>query len=290
MNLRFALFENYQVHVHKERPDEISKAGFRRFLCSGLGQSHRIRNGKLQKLGSYHQCYRLGGQLVAMAVLDLLPDCVSSVYLIYHRDVQDWYFGKLSALREISMALEGGYRYYYMGFYIHSCSKMRYKNQYQPSYLLDPETYAWNALDEDHLARLSARKYVSMSVECQYSLPARALTNIDDVQVEGTDAKRLKYYLQGSDAMCEGDFEAYDSAFAAGMPGIMSLDTLQDGNILDAWRIKIPSLGDRLVNLHDLRRRHSWDLKDTSKLEGVMAELAAALGLPLVSQLIFDLS
>lgn len=73
----------------------------------------------------------------------------------YHQDVKDWYFGKLSALREISLAVEGGYQSYYMGvsaapfpilfglladetagFYIHSCIKMRYKNQYQPSYVL----------------------------------------------------------------------------------------------------------------------------------------------------------
>jgi arginine-tRNA-protein transferase len=34
------------------------------------------------KLGSYHQCYRLDGKLVAVAVLDLLPHAVSSVYLL----------------------------------------------------------------------------------------------------------------------------------------------------------------------------------------------------------------
>ena len=33
----------------------------------------------------------------------------------YDEDVNDWNFGKLSALREIALALEGGYRYYYMG-------------------------------------------------------------------------------------------------------------------------------------------------------------------------------
>ena len=36
----------------------------------------------------------------------------------YHEDVSDWNFGKLSALREISLALEGDYQYYYMGRYI----------------------------------------------------------------------------------------------------------------------------------------------------------------------------
>lgn len=35
----------------------------------------------------------------------------------YHEDVNDWNFGKISALREISLALEGDYQYYYMGWY-----------------------------------------------------------------------------------------------------------------------------------------------------------------------------
>lgn len=79
---KYDLFENYQRHVHKENPGEISKHGFRRFLCSGMGQTRRLWNGVEQKLGSYHQCYRVDGRLVAMGVLDLLPGCVSSVYLM----------------------------------------------------------------------------------------------------------------------------------------------------------------------------------------------------------------
>ena len=76
-----------------------------------------------------------------MAILDLLPHCVSGVYFIYHSDFEKWSFGKLSALREAALALEGGYQYYYMGYYIHSCAKMRYKGEYRPQHVLDPESY-----------------------------------------------------------------------------------------------------------------------------------------------------
>lgn len=99
-----------------------------------MAQSVSTEGGQEKKLGSYHHCYRLDGRLVAMGVLDLLPESVSSVYLMwvflvvgcrrqpgtngeprYHHDVNDWKFGKLSALREIDLAVQGGYRYYYMG-------------------------------------------------------------------------------------------------------------------------------------------------------------------------------
>ena len=54
----------------------------------------------------------------------------------YHEDFKDWEFGKLSAVREIMLAREGGHGYHYMGFYVHSCPKMRYKGDYKPSELL----------------------------------------------------------------------------------------------------------------------------------------------------------
>lgn len=39
-------------------------------------------------------------------------------------------------------------KYYYMGFYIHSCPKMRYKGKLAASYLLCPETYVWMPLTD----------------------------------------------------------------------------------------------------------------------------------------------
>jgi len=49
-----------------------------------------------------------------------------------------------------------------MGFYIHTCPKMRYKGEYQPSYLLDPESYAWHPIAEC-VPELEKHPYVSFS-------------------------------------------------------------------------------------------------------------------------------
>lgn len=48
--------------------------------------------------------------------------------------------------------------YYYMGYYIHSCPKMRYKSNLNPSYLLCPETYTWFAI-EQCLAKINIDAY-----------------------------------------------------------------------------------------------------------------------------------
>jgi len=110
---RYQLFENYQRNVHKEEPHEISAAGFKRFLCVSPLPTTTTASGK--RLGSYHMCYRLDGRLVAMGVLDLLPDIASSVYFIYHSDYESWHLGKVSACHEVCLAKEEGYGYYYMG-------------------------------------------------------------------------------------------------------------------------------------------------------------------------------
>jgi len=80
-----------------------------------------------------------------MGVLDILPNAISGVYFIYDPDYSALSPGKLSALRECSLAAEleeagFGQTFYMMGYYIHSCQKMRYKAEYSPSYLLDPST------------------------------------------------------------------------------------------------------------------------------------------------------
>ena len=38
-----------------------------------------------------------------------------AILFSYDPSLEQWEFGKLSALREIAMTLEGDYQYYYMG-------------------------------------------------------------------------------------------------------------------------------------------------------------------------------
>ncbi|KAL9612241.1 MAG: hypothetical protein Q9167_003154 [Letrouitia subvulpina] len=284
---KYQLFANYQRVVHREEPSEYSRSGFKRFLCSGFRQVEEERDGRQQKLGSYHQCYRLDGRLIAIGVLDLLPQCVSSVYFIYHEDVQDWKLGKLGVLREIALAIEGGYRHYYMGFYIHSCIKMRYKGQYRPSYILDPETYDWNLFDEDFIKRLSARKYVSMRQERQLNLPAGPLTDIEEAEMEPVKREALREYLSEANPPVEG---ALDSVFENRMPGVLSLEEVRRDIDLGQWRAKLRS--DRMVRLKVVHLVF-WELEDMADpgtLKNVIAQFGAALGPSLVRQLVLDLT
>ena len=90
--------------------------------------------------GSFHQKYYMDNRLIAVAVIDILPTCVSSVYFMYDPtpEVMNLSMGVYGALREIYLTLklgasESDLKYYYMGYYIHSCPKMVYKAQFKPS-------------------------------------------------------------------------------------------------------------------------------------------------------------
>ncbi|KAL6101361.1 ate1 [Pungitius sinensis] len=147
-----ALYARYQMAIHGDDPSECSESEFRRFLCDSPLEAEHSPDGPEAGYGSFHQQYLLDGRIVAVGVIDILPMCVSSVYFYYHPDFASLSLGSYSALREIAFTRQlqkqsPKLSFYYLGFYIHSCPKMRYKGQYRPSDLLCPETYAWVSIE-----------------------------------------------------------------------------------------------------------------------------------------------
>lgn len=300
---KFDMFLRYQSKIHNEDESHWRHSSFERFLCSGLSRKTVRTNGRTQKLGSYHQCYRLDGKLIAVGVLDLLPQAVSSVYLFYDPDFQQFGFGKLSALREIALAREGHYRYYYMGFYIHTCVKMRYKATFQPTYMLDPEDLQWTLFDEDHRKQLDKTPYFSVSRgaservgasddlattskhasksrdENLTSAPPKPTDELPDVEVD-------------PECSSESDMDIPEgSLFDKRMPGVLSREEVESMD-LGHWKLRVR---DTFVDLEvrpdvftvrnvlanhfqDLRGWEDSKLDDPYSIKGIVGELAATVG------------
>jgi arginine-tRNA-protein transferase len=267
---KFRLFENYQRIVHREPPSRITTKGFKSFLCSSPLRRHVVMiNGRQRRLGTYHQCYYLDGTLVAVGVLDLLPHSVSAVYFMYHESIHSWSPGKLSAMREAALAAEEGYRWYMMGFYIHTCRKMTYKVDFRPQYALDPETYEWNLFDDDLKRRLDARGYVSLSAELRDGIEApedNSETRFKDVGPPGS----------GEDDDDSGDpnFDWDASLFSRNMPGIPTREEMESLPLDDIvlW------IRRRFVRAEDLMNWETGSIDDPSTIKGTIAELVAAVG------------
>ncbi|KAM3835086.1 arginyl-tRNA--protein transferase 1 isoform 2-T2 [Vipera latastei] len=180
------LFAKYQMTIHKDTPLECDEDQFTRFLCDSPLEAEHLPNGPDCGYGSFHQQYWLKAKLIAVGVIDILPKCVSSVYLYYDPDFSSLSLGVYSALREIAFTRQlhekaSDLIYYYMGFYIHSCPKMRYKGQYRPSDLLCPETYTWISL-EQCLPSLERSKYSRLNQDLKIA-DEGMMKELDQVQV-----------------------------------------------------------------------------------------------------------
>jgi arginine-tRNA-protein transferase len=288
---KFEVYSNYQQVVHKDLPFERTRSSFKRFLCDSPLRNEIVvmPDGRKRLLGSYHQCYRLDGKLVAIGVLDLLPDCVSSVYFLYHESIHKFSPGKLGALYEIALAAEEGYRWWYPGFYIHSCPKMRYKLDYLPQEILDPVSAQWDPLDKEVLELLNTKPFFSMS---QYRTSQRQQQQ--EAQAPGTSTKdgpaaegdQMAKDGEMDDKNGEDDGWMGQSVFQVDMPGITPISEMEKVN-MDHIPLLIHG-GPFLQTSHLI----SWD-EDTihtrPSIKSSIAELVAVLGPDLLPSVCLDL-
>jgi arginyl-tRNA---protein transferase len=192
--------------------------------------------------------------LVAVGVLDLLPHAVSSVYLFYNPDYAHWDFGKISALHEIALTIEGAHDYYYMGYYIHSCVKMQYKGTFAPSYLLDPESLEWNLFDDEYRKKLDLRKYVSPSGDrakasqthvAEAAAEKEAAAN-NESRTTDTTKSRAEKFADDKDLELDDDDDSENedaeipegSLFDYNIPGVLTKEEVAMID-LDHWKLLV---------------------------------------------------
>lgn len=276
---KYAVYDNYQKVIHKDAPEDRTRKGFKRFLCSSTLRREVLEspNGKKRRLGSYHQCYRLDGKLVAVGVLDLLPDCVSSVYFMYDESIHRFSPGKLAAMREIALALEDGYKWWYPGYYIHSCTKMRYKMDFGPQSILDPVSLEWDPLDKTVLDLLDKKPFVSLAEE-------KGKHKLQDANAEQRKSEIAKDGDDGDDE--DDDFGG--SLFNSNMPGIPPVSELESLD-LDHIALRGPSA----VRLFETSHLVGWESSSihggARSVKAHIAELVAAMGTDTIDSICIDL-
>ncbi|KAI0385343.1 arginine-tRNA-protein transferase [Hypomontagnella monticulosa] len=278
---KYLVFENYQQIVHQEPPSSISRDGFKRFLCSSPLRREKFTapDGRERQLGSFHQCYRLDGQLVAIGVLDLLPDCVSAVYFLYHESFHKFSPGKIGALREIALAMEEGYRWWYPGFYIHTCPKMRYKIDFSPQQVLNPDTLEWVDLTQGILKKFDGHGYLDFE-----KAEENSGKDENTASVGGSAAMEIDGHE--SEVSSEDDSESDEdiSLFNSTMPGIPSVEEM---NSVDLDRVAV-RLTRGYCYAGDLFEWHSESIEKQGSAKAMVAELVAAIGPEFIHNLCLD--
>ncbi|KAK0422484.1 hypothetical protein QR680_007599 [Steinernema hermaphroditum] len=144
------LYLKYQTQIHKDR--RATRRGFEGFLANSP-LVYEPGDDDFPGFGSFHQLYILDDKIIAVGVIDLLPACLSSKYFFYDPDFSFLALGTYSALREIEFTQRMNVQrpevqYYYMGYYLEECPKMKYKGRFKPSFLMCDKTFKWMPIQE----------------------------------------------------------------------------------------------------------------------------------------------
>ncbi|KAL5104192.1 Arginyl-tRNA--protein transferase 1 [Taenia crassiceps] len=214
----YKLFDKYLTCIHKSTPGSMSREEFvETYINSSLVGicNEEVKAAGAPQFGTYHHQYWLdGNRLIAVGVVDLVPNCLSSVYFFNDPRYTCLNLGTFSALWEIAYVRNlqrvfgetvpayADMKYYTMGYYVHSSIKMNYKAAYSPSFLACPETHVWvpieqcqYLLDEDKYSRLA-----KMEEE-----DSTTTTPDDEVMIQLPFSESLAYELRQEEFEVEGE-------------------------------------------------------------------------------------
>ena len=117
---QFALYRKYISSRHAGGGmDDPSPNRYMEFLTNSWAQTEFVE-------------FRLQGRLIAVAVMDILNDGLSSVYTFFDPDCADISPGRYALLWQIQEAQSRHLPYLYLGYWIKNCQKMLYKHEYRP--------------------------------------------------------------------------------------------------------------------------------------------------------------
>jgi arginine-tRNA-protein transferase len=85
----------------------------------------------------YEVLYFDEDRLIAVDLIDMLPNGISSIYFYYDPDYAKYSLGKYSMLQQIELARKYELEWIYLGYYVESCQSLMYKKEYAPYLTLE---------------------------------------------------------------------------------------------------------------------------------------------------------
>ncbi|MGK0296512.1 MAG: arginyl-tRNA--protein-N-Asp/Glu arginylyltransferase [Gammaproteobacteria bacterium] len=92
---------------------------------------------------------KVDNKLVAVAVTDILHDALSAVYTFFDPDLKSRSLGKFAIIFQIIEANLRDLSWHYLGYWIKSSDKMKYKSEFQPQQFFYNNCWNNHPLDTD---------------------------------------------------------------------------------------------------------------------------------------------
>lgn len=137
----FQLYTSYQTKRHPNGGmDDSNRDDYIEFLLASWSDSYLYE-------------FRLNSQLLAVSVVDELDHAYSAIYTFFDPNMQKRSLGKFAILTLIEESKLAGYSSLYLGYWISSCDKMKYKVDYRPiECLIDEKWKKFNTLSLNDFA------------------------------------------------------------------------------------------------------------------------------------------
>ena len=133
------LFDKYHQYMHKKKSWNYSKTTAEHYFNSFVSGHSDF---------GYEVLYYYEEKLIAVDLIDILADGVSSIYFYYDPDYADYSLGRLSLYHQIKFAKSSNKAWIYLGYYVEECPSLSYKSQYKPYLTLqgrphEHEAFKW---------------------------------------------------------------------------------------------------------------------------------------------------
>lgn len=133
------LFEKYHRYMHDKKGWNYQETSPKHYHSSFVSGHENY---------GYEVLYFDAQKLIAVDLIDILEDGISSIYFYYDPDYSEYSLGKLSLLLQIKYAKEAKKRWIYLGYYVQECASLSYKAEYKPYITLkgrplESEAFFW---------------------------------------------------------------------------------------------------------------------------------------------------
>ena len=122
------LFERYHDYMHEKRGWDKQTINIKNYYISFVNGYNEY---------GYEVLFFDDDKLIAVDLIDILPNGISSIYFYYDPEYSHLSLGRFSMLRQISYAQQNGLEWIYMGYYVKECQSLSYKSDYKPYFTLE---------------------------------------------------------------------------------------------------------------------------------------------------------
>ncbi len=134
------LFDKYHLYMHEKKGWNYSKTTPEHYYNSFV-----TGHGDF----GYEVLYYYEEKLIAVDLIDILENGISSIYFYYDPAYAKYSLGKLSLYHQIQFAKNANKKWIYLGYYVEGCPSLSYKAEYTPFVTLqdrpnEHEEFIWS--------------------------------------------------------------------------------------------------------------------------------------------------